>query len=192
MIEFVIGFVILLFILSRIIPALRYPVTKTKGPDGEYYIVRDMKDKTSAVANLAKIRKECFRLKDVVIRDYPDDDRTKRLIQNLTPERTLFSEATPDSQFTSHTKNKGEAIIFCLRQRDKDENLVDLNTMMFVAIHEMGHVISASVGHNDEFWKNFRWLLEIATKHGFYKNVDYKTQPQEYCGMVITDNPALD
>jgi predicted metal-dependent hydrolase len=151
-----------------------------------------MKDKTSAVANLAKIRKECFRLKDVVIRDYPDDDRTKRLIQNLTPERTLFSEATPDSQFTSHTKNKGEAIIFCLRQRDKDENLVDLNTMMFVAIHEMGHVISASVGHNDEFWKNFRWLLEIATKHGFYKNVDYKTQPQEYCGMVITDNPALD
>ena len=192
MIEFVVGFVILLFILSRVIPALRYPVTKTKGPDGEYYIVRDMNDKTNAVANLANIRKECFRLKDVVVREHPDDDRAKRLLQNLTPERTLFSEATPDSQFTSHTKNKGEAIIFCLRQRDKDEKLVDMNTMMFVAIHEMGHVISATVGHNDEFWENFRWLLGIATKHGFYKNVDYKTQPQEYCGMVITDNPALD
>lgn len=186
------GFVILIFILSRVIPALRYPVTKTKGPDGEYYIVRDMNDKTNAVANLANIRKECFRLKDVVIREHPDDDRSKRLIENLTPERTLFSEATPDSQFTSHTKNKGEAIIFCLRQRDKDEKLVDMNTMMFVAIHEMGHVISATVGHNDEFWDNFRWLLGIATKHGFYKNVDYKAQPQEYCGMVITDNPALD
>ena len=192
MIEFVVGFIILIFVLSHLIPALRYPVTKTKGPDGEYYIVRDMKDKTSAVANLSKIRKECFLLKDVVIREHPDDIRTKRLQENFTPERTLFSEATPDSQFTSHTKNKGEAIIFCLRQRDKDEKLVDMNTMMFVAIHEMGHVISATVGHNDEFWENFRWLLGIATKNGFYKSVDYKSQPQEYCGMIITDNPAMD
>lgn len=192
MIAFVIGFVILLFVLSRVIPAMRYPVTKIKGPDGEQYVVRDLVDKNQAVENLAKIRQECFRLKDVVIQEHPDDPRAKRLAKNLTSERTVFSESTPDSQFTSHTKNKGEAIIFCLRQRDKDEKLVDMNTMMFVAIHEMGHVASATVGHNDEFWENFRWLLGIATKHGFYKNVDYKADPQEYCGMIITDNPAID
>ena len=192
MIEFVVGFVILMFILAKFIPSLRYPVTKVKGNDGEMYIVRDMKDKTQAVENLSTIRERCFKFKDVICKEYPKDARSKRLLKNMTHERTMFSESTPDSQFTSHTKNKGEAIIFCLRQRDKDEKLVDMNTMMFVAIHEMGHVISETVGHNDEFWNNFKWLLGIATKHGFYNNVDYKNNPQEYCGMIITDNPAMD
>jgi predicted metal-dependent hydrolase len=171
---------------------MRYPVSKIKGPDGDFYIVRDLKDKETAVKNLVKVRDECFRLKNIIIKEYPDDERTKRLIKNFTKERTSFSESTPDSQFTSHTRNKGEAIIFCLRQRDENENLVDMNTMMFVAIHEMGHVISKTVGHNDEFWNNFKWLLNIATKHNIYENVDYKNDPQEYCGMIITDNPAID
>ena len=192
MFEFVLGFIILIFVMSYIIPRMRYPVSKIKGPDGDFYIVRDLKDKETAVKNLVKVRDECFRLKNIIIKEYPDDERTKRLIKNFTKERTSFSESTPDSQFTSHTRNKGEAIIFCLRQRDENENLVDMNTMMFVAIHEMGHVISKTVGHNDEFWNNFKWLLNIATKHNIYENVDYKNDPQEYCGMIITDNPAID
>lgn len=63
--------------------------------------------------------------------------------------------------------------------------------MSFVAIHELGHVITVSIGHTQEFWDNFKWLLEICEKEGIYKSTDYSKYPQEYCGMKITDNPLL-
>lgn len=173
-------------------PSLRYPVIATKASNGDTYIVRDLADKQEAANQLGKIKDACFRFRDVVYKKHGDDPRAKRLKQNLREERTIFSESTPDSNFTSHTKNKGDAIIFCLRQRNDKEELVDYNTMMFVAIHELGHVCSETVGHNTEFWTNFKWLLEIAEVEGFYTPVDYSKMPQEYCGMMITDNPAID
>jgi hypothetical protein len=189
---YVIGFIALIFAISKILPSIRYPASSVKASDGKSYIVRDMKDKQDAADRLAKIRSECFRFRDRLGQIHPDDERTKRMLENLTEDGTIFSESTPDSNFTSHTKNKGEAIIFCLRQRNSNEDLVDHNTMMFVAIHELGHVVSKTVGHNDEFWTNFRWLLKIAEKEGFYNRIDYSKLPQEYCGMTITDNPAID
>lgn len=192
MLVFVIGFVIFIFALSKFIPLLRYPVIATKASNGESYIVRDLSDKQAAADQLGKIKDSCFKFRDVVYDKHGKDPRAQRLKQNLTKERTLFSESTPDSNFTSHTKNKGDAIIFCLRQRNDKEEIVDFNTMMFVAIHELGHVCSETVGHNKEFWTNFKWLLQIAEKEGFYTPVDYSKMPQEYCGMMITDNPAID
>ena len=56
----------------------------------------------------------------------------------------------------------------------------------------MGHVCSKTIGHNDEFWTNFKFLLDIAVENGLYHPVDYKKNPQEYCGMDITDNPYYD
>lgn len=192
MLYFIVGFVIVIFVLSYIIPALRYPMIATKSSNGETYIVRDLKDKQEAADQLGKICDACFKFRDVVYEKYGSDERAQRLKKNLQKDNTIFSESTPDSNFTSHTKNKGDAIIFCLRQRNENEELVDFNTMMFVAIHELGHVCSKTIGHNKEFWTNFRWLLEIAEKEGFYTPIDYSKQPQEYCGMMITDNPAID
>ena len=63
---------------------------------------------------------------------------------------------------------------------------------MFVIIHELAHVASESIGHTDEFWKNFKFLLIEAEKIGIYKPIDYKTNPKNYCGMEITDNPYYD
>lgn len=189
MLEFIIVFVILVFLISYWMPSLRYPITRVKTKNGTEYLVRDMKDKVSAAESLDRIRQDCFRLKDIVIKEYPDDPRSKRLEDNLLESGTIFTESTPDNQFTSYTKNKGEKIVFCIRQRNSKEELVDHNTMMFVAIHEMGHVISVSVGHNEEFWTNFHWLLKIAVKHRVYSPVDYSKLPEEYCGIMITDNP---
>ena len=44
---------------------------------------------------------------------------------------------------------------------------------MFVAFHEMAHVMSLSVGHTDEFWNNFKFILKNAIKIGVYKYVDF-------------------
>ena len=30
---------------------------------------------------------------------------------------------------------------------------------MFVTLHELAHVMTVSVGHTEEFWTNFKFLL---------------------------------
>ena len=63
---------------------------------------------------------------------------------------------------------------------------------MYVAIHEIAHIATKSVGHTDEFWKNFKFLLQEAKEIGIYEPEDYKKNPKNYCGMKITDNPYYD
>jgi hypothetical protein len=64
--------------------------------------------------------------------------------------------------------------------------------MTFVAIHEMSHMITDSIGHEPEFWNNFGWLLKESEKIGVYKYQDFKEHPVRYCGTKITDQPRYD
>ena len=110
-----------------------------------------------------------------------------RLVKNFNP--NSFSETTPDAQYTSYSVNKGEKIVFCLRDKTDGENLVKENIMTFVAIHELGHLMTKSIGHEPEFWNTFKLLLKIAIDHGIYKNINFNSTPKEYCGVKITDTP---
>ena len=78
--------------------------------------------------------------------------------------------------------------------RDKKDNskLIDINTLSFVAIHELSHVMTKSIGHNSEFWENFKFLLQEAKIAGIHDPIDYKKKPEEYCSMKISDNPYYD
>ena len=66
---------------------------------------------------------------------------------------------------------------------------MDLNTMMFVVLHELSHLASESIGHTDEFWTNFRWILEESINIGVYQHQEFNKKPVEYCGMSITSSP---
>ena len=68
------------------------------------------------------------------------------------------------------------------------------NVMVFVALHEMGHVITSPsvASHGPEFWNNFGWLLREAEALGIYKYQDFKAHPVTYCGEKITDQPKYD
>jgi hypothetical protein len=63
---------------------------------------------------------------------------------------------------------------------------------MFVIIHELAHIASKTVGHNTEFYDNFKFLLNEATELGVYKPVNYGHNPEEYCGINVTNNPYFE
>ena len=110
-----------------------------------------------------------------------------RLSKNFNPD--AFSETTPDAKYTSYSVNKGEKIVFCLRDKKDGEKLVKENIMTFVSIHELSHLMTKSVGHEPEFWSNFKLLLKISIDNGLYKNIDFNSTPKPYCGIQITDTP---
>lgn len=110
-----------------------------------------------------------------------------RLINNFNP--NAFSETTPDAKYTSYSVNKGEKVVFCLRQKKDGEELVKQNILTFVALHELSHLFTKSIGHEPEFWNNFKLILKIAIDNGLYKDVDFNNTPKEYCGISISDSP---
>ena len=61
--------------------------------------------------------------------------------------------------------------------------------MMFVAIHELSHMMTIDDGHTKEFWNNFKYLLRHAIKNGVYSYQKFSENPKKYCGMTITDTP---
>jgi predicted metal-dependent hydrolase len=113
-------------------------------------------------------------------------DDIARLVKNFNSD--AFSETTPDNKYTSYSVNKGEKIVFCLRQKKEGEQLVKENIMLFVSIHECAHLMTKSVGHEPDFWSNMRLLLKIAIDNGIYKNIDFNKKPEEYCGVSISDS----
>jgi hypothetical protein len=161
------------------------------GVDGNKYCVRD-RNKVKPAANLlATVTTKCTDLVDYVNEKYPNDPKVQRLVKGFNPKK--ISETLPNSELTAYSENKGEKIAFCLnKKKEDDNNLIDINTLTFVAIHELSHIMTVSIGHKQEFWQNFKFLLENAKTANIYVPVDYKKKPQEYCGMTISDSPYYD
>jgi len=158
--------------------------------DGNRYCVRE-REKLELAANL--LAKVTQKMKDTVAyisTAHPNDERTKRLVEGFNPK--TISETLPTSELTAFSENKGEKIAFCLNTTKEGNRLIDINTLTFVALHELSHVATESIGHKQEFWQTFKWVLQNAKEAGIYDPVDYKKEPQEYCGMKINDNPYYD
>jgi hypothetical protein len=172
----------------------QYPLVEVKSNvDGRTYKVRDLEDKQEAADLLAKIRMKLTTLTDNLEKKYPDKKQVKQIVKNFRSDPNRFLEATPDAQHTSYSVNKGESVHLCLRQRESgDESLVNENVMMFVAIHELAHICTESIGHGPDFWNNMGFLLKEAEGMSLYQYTDFKAQPVSYCGMKITDSPRYD
>ena len=153
--------------------------------DGRQYLVQNA-DKNQNVADLlAIINKKLTTLIHILNTQYKDDSRSNRLKERY--DTNNISESSENDKYTSYSIDK-KKIIFCLRARDKSGKLTDENTLTYVAIHELGHLATVEIGHTNKFWKNFKWLLQIAEKNGLYNYVNYKIHPKPYCGIVISSN----
>jgi hypothetical protein len=158
--------------------------------DGNKYCVRDRSKLELAADRLANANKNMHKLVEHCYKTYPTRENIKRLKKGYNPKKIM--ETLPTSEYTAYSENKGEKLAFCLNTEKEGNQLIDANTLMFVAIHELSHIATKSIGHKEEFWSNFKFLLGEASKIGIYKQVDYKKKPQRYCGTSINDNPYYD
>uniref|UniRef100_A0A6C0AZJ3 WLM domain-containing protein n=1 Tax=viral metagenome TaxID=1070528 RepID=A0A6C0AZJ3_9ZZZZ len=159
--------------------------------DGERYCVRERNKLSLAADKLANVNKNMKLVVEYCSKNYPNNENIIRLKNRFNPKKIM--ETLPTSEYTAYSENKGEKLAFCLDKEKNDPGkLIDINTLTFVALHELAHVASESIGHTPEFWQNFKFLLIQAEKLNIYNPVDYKNNPQNYCGMTITDNPYYD
>jgi predicted metal-dependent hydrolase len=164
------------------------PVT---GPDGRTYEMQDLPDKENAVKRMASICAKLNKLKESYANEpaLAIDPPVARFLARFHPDS--FIENDMSSKDTSYSENKGQKIVVCLRDKTKSPTypLIDENTVMFVLLHEMAHLMTETIGHTQEFWGNFKRILHDAVKLGIYASVNYAQKPTPYCGMTITDNP---
>lgn len=120
---------------------------------------------------------------DYMKRVHPQDDRTRRLVSRW---RNEIRDIPHSGNQAGKTIDKS-IIYICMR--DADGNLNDENTAFFVLIHELAHVCTPTFGHTRLFWKNMRFLLDMAVRAGVYEYDDYSRKPRTFCGQPITGNP---
>lgn len=159
--------------------------------DGIKYLVRDLPDSKKAANMLGKIRDNLIKLsdhmnnnKDTIYKDY--NEYIERLHSKI--KYIEISESSPDSIYTSYSVNKGEQIVFCVREKNIMGDLHDINLVMYVALHEIAHVASPEYGHTELFKKIFAKFTEIGIKIGIYTKIDFAYSPVNYCGLTITDS----
>lgn len=113
-------------------------------------------------------------------------ERSKQLEENY--DTNNIYEISPNNLMgnTSFTQQK-KKMVFCLR--NKSGELHDINTIMFVVLHEITHMMNDRWGHEQYFWELFQVILVDSVDCGIYTPIDYSKYPQQYCGIMITQNP---
>jgi hypothetical protein len=159
--------------------------------NGNTYCVRDRNKLELAADRLAHVNNNLNKLVNHLSKKYPDKKNVQRLVNGYNPKKIY--ETLPTSEFTAYSENKGEKLAFCLdTEKNSKGRLIDINTLMYVALHEVSHIATKSIGHNDEFWNNFKFMITEAKEINIYNPIDYKKEPARYCGMNISDNPYYD
>jgi hypothetical protein len=175
--------------------------TYVESSDKNEYLIRRNPQFTSVAylkdsANtLSEINKRVIVLIQHLVSKYKDDPEHNYYINVLAKnyKPSILSEAAIDKRYTTFTINK-ESIHICLRTRDNNQQLYDMNTLMYVILHELAHFcnydknMNAIHGHGEEFKRVFKLMVEEAIEAGVYKYINYSVRPQEYCGIMINSS----
>lgn len=109
-------------------------------------------------------------------------------VQKLLHAMNLFKEISISEnddfkEYVAFTLNKTD-IRLCLKT-------LDVNTLMFVTMHELAHAFSKDTGHSTSFWNLFSLFLQKAISLGIYIYQDFATNPEPYCGETIQSTPYV-
>ena len=184
--------VVIYFVYTNIVRKRLFlvKVKSTQSDKGGSFLVRNLKDKQEASDTLARLSKDLQAICDTCEEKLAEDTDRAEAIQRLVKKfkSREITENIPGSTHVAYSVNKGDELSICIRDKETDA-FIDGNTIRFVAIHELAHIMTKSTGHTPEFWDNMKYLLEVATSKGIYTPVDYSKTPTHYCGMDITDTP---
>lgn len=110
------------------------------------------------------------------------DSRVQKLLDAMNMGKELsISENDDFREYVAFTLNKTD-IRLCLKT-------LDINTLMFVTMHELAHAFCKDNGHSDSFWNLFSLFLQKAISLGVYEYQDFAATPEPYCGEMIQSTP---
>lgn len=175
-------------------------------------ILGNSKNKEGAIAALAECDVRIIRLLDHLRRKYKinatdaecdgDCERRKKtteyeivrhLLRDFNYEAIREHKPNIGSKSVAYSLDKGKTIMLCLRNVNDPLRIIDINTLMFVILHEAAHVANYDEwGHETRFWSIFKYLLEEAQEIGVYRAVDYTRFPKDYCGFTLDHSPLFD
>lgn len=149
-------------------------------------------DTQQAADMLATVRQRLESFVSNLYNKYKDDriwGADMRLLKKRFDPNVIV-EGEHNTGITTFTRNKGESIRFCLRERDGTHRLHDINTIMYVAIHEVVHLMERdqNPNHKGRFKERWAWVLREAQKQGIWSYHDYASNPVSYCGIKIANN----
>ncbi len=159
--------------------------------NNKYYVLKEYSDKQDASNILAKLNINITLLLEYFDNHINDFSTYQQgFIKKLKKRYSykILSEAINKQNYTSYLIDK-KHIYLCLRQKSVD--FVDINVLMFVLLHELAHlsmdrIISEKEHETDnDFKESFKMLIDTSIKIKIYKNIDFFTYPQKYCGMTI-------
>jgi len=178
------NFIFIILIVCLLIIILKEGLVKTKANDNNYYYTQRHKSQEAAnILSLANKFKENLINK---LLEEPLDKYVKKKLKNK-----IIIKEIPKKYNThiAYTLNK-TSLYLCLR---KDENTFEtnMNALYFIIMHELGHVISITRGHTQEFWDKFKFILKIAIKNNLYDYKNYFNKPVNFCKKEINSTPYL-
>lgn len=188
LIDYCIAFLVAVIIIACIILAIVYFKRRWGLTQYNEEVVAVAPNQQKSANLLGEIKSRMKILIDHCNKYYGEQENVQNLVTRFEPDN--IQETSLYDSGTSYTVDKGKELRLCLRDK-KDLQHHDINTLMFVGIHELAHIMSNSYGHNEEFTSNFRFLLEKAVTTGVYKGQDYQREPVKFCGIEITSSPLF-
>lgn len=95
-------------------------------------------------------------------------EKIKSVLEQIAPPQIIIATEFYEG-IQSFTLNK-KKVFLCLRKPNGE--YYDMNTLLYVAIHELAHVMVKDIGHTAGFHSKFDELLEEASRKGVWnKNI---------------------
>jgi hypothetical protein len=123
--------------------------------------------------------------------DYFNDVPVQRLLHNFSKGITIKEIGNMESD-AAYVINK-QYMSICLKDFSKNVTVPGINLLTYVGIHELAHIMSDEIGHNDEFKTNFRFLLNYSKQLVYdgsplYIQLNLINTPSDYCGVSIINS----
>ncbi|QNH08546.1 136R [Invertebrate iridescent virus Kaz2018] len=159
---------------------LIYKTTKKQKVNNQQFIIERWTPET--VQESPQSRYIIGNLKQRLQMLFPPPHMTRKKftgILSMLNNRNLMAEIKLQEGPKSFTINKKQIFLCIKDKKSGDANYYDYNSLIFVTLHEIAHVLCDELGHTQKFQHIFKELLDHASSLGLYD----ETKPfvKNYC-----------